>query len=83
MGHNNWRNVARLQREIVVLNISGSKKKTNCNICSNEKAMRASIPKTWGTRTKTKLAIVHTDVFGPIQQELHEKVRYAVSFIDN
>ena len=42
----------------------------------------ASIPKTWGTRAKTKLAIVHTDVLVPIQQETHEGFRYAVGFID-
>ena len=68
MGHNNWHDVAKLQQEIVGMNISGSEKKTNCNICCTENAKRASIPKTWGTRAKTKLAIVHTDVLGPIQQ---------------
>ena len=83
MGHNNWHDVAKLQQEVVGMNISGSEKKTNCNICCTEKAKRASIPKTWGTRAKTKLAIVHTDVLGPIQQESHEGFRYAVGFIDS
>ena len=83
MGHNNWHDVAKLQQEVVGVNISGSEKKTNCNISCTEKAKRASIPKTWGTRAKTKLAIVHTDVFGPIQQESHEGFRYAVGFIDS
>ena len=83
MEHNNWHDVAKLQQEVVGMNISGSEKKTNCNICCTEKAKRASIPKTWGTRAKTKLAIVHTDVLGPIQQESHEGFRYAVGFIDS
>ena len=83
MGHSNWHDVAKLQQEVVGMNISGSEKKTNCNICCTEKAKRASIPKTWGTRAKTKLAIVHTDVLGPIQQESHEGFRYAVGFIDS
>ena len=78
MGHNNWHDVAKLQQEVVGMNISGSEK--NCNICCTEKA---SIPKTWGTRAKTKLAIVHTDVLGPIHQESHEGFRYAVGFIDS
>ena len=82
MGHNNWHDVAKLQQEVVGMNISGSGKKTNCHICCTEKAKRASIPKTWGTRAETKLAIVHTDVLGPIQQESHEGFRYAVGFID-
>ena len=68
MGQNNWHDVAKLPYWVVGMNISGSKKK----ICGTEKAKRASIPKTWGTRAKTKLAIVHTDVLGPIQQESHE-----------
>ena len=83
MGHNNWHDVAKLQQEVVGMNISGSEKKTNCNICCTEKAKRASIPKTWGTQAKTKLAIVHTDVLRPIQQESHEGFRYAVAFIDS
>ena len=83
MGHNNWHDVAKLQQEVVGMNISSSEKKTNCNICCTEKAKRASIPKTWGSRAKTKLAIVHTDVLGPIQQESHEGFRYAVGFIDS
>ena len=83
MGHNNWHDVAKLQQKVMGMNISCSEKKTNCNICCTEKAKRASIPKTWGTRAKTKLAIVHTDVLGPIQQESHEGFRYAVGFIDS
>ena len=83
MGHNNWHDVAKLQQEVGGMNISGSKKKTNSNICCTEKAKRASIPKTWGTRAKTKLAIFHTDVLGPIQQESHVDFRYAVGFIDS
>ena len=82
-GHINWHGVAKLQQEVVGMNISGSEKKTNCNICCTEKAKRASNPKTWGTRAKTKLAIVHTDVLGPMQQESHEGFRYAVCFIDS
>ena len=82
-GHNNWHDVAKLQQEVVGMNISGSEKKTNCNICCSEKAKRASIPKTWGTRAETKQAIVRTDVLGPIQQESHEGFRYAVGFIDS
>ena len=81
MGHNNWHDVAKLQQEVVGVNISGSEKKTNCNICCTEKAKPASIPMTWGTRAKTKLAIVHTDVFGPIKQDSHGGFRYAVGFI--
>ena len=65
------------------MNIAGSEKRTNCNICCTEKENRPSTPKTWGTRAKTKLAIVHTDVLGPIQQEFHEGFRYAVGFIDS
>ena len=71
IGHNNWHDVAKLQQEVVGMNISGSEKKTNCNICCTEKAKRASISKTWGTRAKLKLAIIHTDVLGLIQQESH------------
>ena len=81
MGHNN--DVPKLQQEFVGMNISGSEKKTNCNICCTEKAKRASIPKTWGTRAKTKLAIVRTDVLGHIQQESYQSFRYAVGFIDS
>ena len=33
MGHNNWHDVAKLQQGVVGMNISGSEKKTNCNIC--------------------------------------------------
>ena len=36
MGHNNWYDVAKLQHEVVGMNISGSEKKTNCNICCIE-----------------------------------------------
>ena len=83
MGHNNWHDVAKLKQEVVGKNLSGSEKKTNCNICCTEKAKRASIPKTQGTRAKTKLAIVHTDVLGPIQQESHLSFCYAVVFFDS
>ena len=83
MRHINWHDVAKLQQEVVGMNISGSEKKTNCNICCTEKAKRVSISTTWGTRAKTKLAIVHTDVLGPIQQESHEGFRYAVGFNDS
>ena len=79
MEHNNWLDVA----EAVGMNISGSEKKTNCNIFCTGKAKRASIPKTWGTRAKMKLVIVHTDVLGSLQQESHEGFRYAVGFIDS
>ena len=72
MAHNNWHDVAKLQQDVVGMNISGSEKKTNCNICCTEKAKRASIPKTWGTRAKTKLAIVHTDVLGPARPSRHD-----------
>ena len=51
MGHKNWHDEAKLQYWVVGMNISGLKKK----ICGTEKAKRASIPKTWGTRAKTKL----------------------------
>ena len=44
MGHNNWQDVAKLQQEVVGMNISGSQKKTNYNICCTKKAKRASIP---------------------------------------
>ena len=54
MGHNNWHDVAKLQQEVVGMIISGSEKKTNCNICCTEKAKRASVPKTWGTRAKNQ-----------------------------
>ena len=80
MGHNNLHDVAKLQQEVMGMNISRPDEKTNCNICCTEKAKRA---KTCGTRAKTKLAIVHTDVLGPIQQESHEGFRYAVGFIDS
>ena len=83
MGHNKWHDVAKLQQKVVGMDISGSEKKTNCNIWCTEKAKRASIPKTWGTRAKTKLVIVHTDLLGPIQQESHESFRHAVGFIDS
>ena len=63
------------------MTISGSEKKTNCNICCTEKAKRPFIPKTCGTRPKCKLALVHRDVLGAIQQESHEVFRYAVGFI--
>ena len=69
MGHNTWHDVARLKYEVAGMNRSGSEKKTNCNICCTKKAKRASIPNLWGTRAKTKLAIVHTDVLGPFQKE--------------
>ena len=64
------------------MNISSSKQKTNCNICSTEKAKRASIPKTWGNIAKMKLAIVHTDVLAPYQQESQEGFRFSVEFIN-
>ena len=54
-----------------------------CTFCSTEKSKRASIPETWGTIAKAKLAIVHTDVLWPIQQESHDGFRYAVGFIDS
>ena len=60
IGHNNWHDMAKFQQEVVGMNISGSEKKTKCNICCTEKAKRASNPKTWGTRAKPKLTIVHT-----------------------
>ena len=82
-GHNNLHDVGRLQHEVVGMNTSGSEKKTNSNICCTLEAKLASNPKTWGTRVKTKLAIVHTDVLGPTQQESHEGFNYAVGFIDN
>ena len=83
MGHNNWNDVGKLQHVTDGMKISGSQKGANCNVCSTEKAKRAPVPKTWGTRAKTRLAIVHTDVLGPIQQESHEGFRYAVGFIDS
>ena len=51
IGHN-WHDVAKLQQEVVGMNISGSEKKKNCNICCTEKAKRASIPKTWELERK-------------------------------
>ena len=83
MGHDNRHDVAKLQHKVLGMNISGSKKKTICNICCTEKAKRASIPKTRCTRAKTNLTIVHPDVLGPIQQETHEGFCYAVGFIDS
>ena len=77
LGHNNWHDVAKLQHEVMSMNISGSEKKANCNICCTEKAKRASIPKTWGTRPKTKLAIVYTEVLETIQQESHKVMQWA------
>ena len=52
-------------------------------MCSTEKGKRESVPRTWGTRGKTKLGIVYTVVLGPILQESHESFCYAMGFIDS
>ena len=83
MGHNNIQDVAKLQNEVEGMAIKGSQKGQPCNVCSTEKAKRAAIPKTWGTRAKARLDIVHTDVLGPIQQQSYDGFRYAVGFIDS
>ena len=75
--------MARLQQAAVGMNIKDSLKKKNCNICSTEKPKRASIANTWCIHAKPKLAIVPTEVLGSIQQESHERFRYAVGFNDS
>ena len=55
----------------------------HCNFCSTEKAKRAPVSKNWGTRAMEKLAIVHTDVLGPVRQSSYESFRYAIGFIDS
>ena len=54
-----------------------------CDVCATQKAKRAAITKTWGTRATESLAIVHTDILGPMQTESVDGERYAIGFIDS
>ena len=67
LGHSSWHDESSLQHEIDVMGILTSGIREKFNICWTKKS--TSIPKSCGSGVKTKRFFVHTDVFGPVQQE--------------
>ena len=54
----------------------------HCDTCSTEKAKREPLNKKWEMGGAVeRMASVHTDVLGPVQQTSYEGFRYAFGFI--
>lgn len=81
LGHNNRRDVQSLQRSVEGMKI-GSTDFAVCEPCETQKARRAPITRTWGTRATRPLEIVHSDILGPMDESL-EGHRFAVGFVDS
>ena len=84
LGHTNKRDVSLLEKNVDGMNISsGDSGPGVCEPCVTQKAKRASMKKTWGTRATETLEIVHTDVLGPLHIPSVDGYRYAIGFIDS
>jgi transposase InsO family protein len=82
LGHNNKQDVAALQKKVEGMKVTQDDEQT-CNPCVVQKAKRAPMKKTWGTRSQATLDIVHSDILGPLHEESIDGFRYAIGFIDS
>ena len=80
LGHINVEDIYNLKDQAVGLKLS-EHNSTHCETCQLNKSRKFPVPKDSGTRASEALEIVHTDIFGPIQEEAVDSHRYAVGFV--
>ena len=81
MGHNNRRDLINLETKVEGMKIEGTDVRM-CEPCETQKAKRAKIDKTVGTRARAPLEIVHVDVLGPLEESING-YKYAIGFVDS
>ncbi len=60
--------MARLPKLVKGMTIVGVPEPSHCDFCSTKKGKTSSCGKKWDTRVARKLAIMNTDVLGPVQK---------------
>lgn len=83
MGHCDYDDIQRLQSVVDGMKIKGpTNKPPHCEMCSLVKFSQTR-NRDPDVRAKTPLALVHTDLAGPIHSESRDGHRYALSFTDD
>lgn len=83
LGHCNYDDIQRLQNVVDGMNIKGSANKLlHCEVCHLGKICQTR-NRDPDARAKTPLALVRTDLVGPIHPVSREGHRYALSFTDD
>ena len=83
MGHCNYDNVVKLESVVDAMKITGSTvKPADCNVCVLGK-MTQDRNRTQKSRSNVPLALVHTDLAGPIEPVSSDRYRYTIAFTDD
>ena len=72
LGHNNTKDVGNLEQLVDEIEIDKGHSTSDVSaLCATQNAKRAKVKKSWSTRAKDKLMIVHADALGPLMRENH------------
>ena len=84
LGHKNTNDVGNLEQLVdgMVIN-KGHSSSVVFAPCATQKAKRATVKNSWGTRAEDKLMVVHADTLGPLNVKSTDGDHYAVGFIDS
>ena len=81
-GHINYNTLKEMSSVVKGMNVTKTKSPAICEACMMGKSHR-QISHTAAERTKELLALVHSDVLGPVQTQSHQGKQYYISFIDD
>ena len=83
LGHLNQTQLKKVAEKLTGMKIQKSSNMSFCEACVQGKIHRQPFKSVGEIRSKRKLQLVHSDVFGPIQPEAEGGYRYFVTFIDD